>query len=50
MPLIFEIKGKIKGMYMCVQDQMTNGTSVIVQKREFSESRFYCSSVVEHLD
>ena len=52
MPLIFEMKGKIKGMYMYMQDHMTNDTYVIglVQKREFSESRFSCSSVVEHLD
>ena len=37
-------------MYMYMQDHMTNDTYVIVQKREFSESRFSCGLVVEHLD
>ena len=46
----WRIKGKIKGMYMYMQDHMTNDTYAIVQKREFSESRFSCGSVVEHLD
>ena len=42
----WRIRGKIKGMYMYMQDHMTNDTYVIVQKRETSESRFSCSSVV----